>query len=127
MSPTFRQIYDALDHADRSKVNLTIRPASYLRNEANTMAGPSETSRGAWEQGTIKFAPGSDQATIESRLEHEIVHAAGQFFGEVKSDLKGLPIDATCGRAHPNTNNPCVVPVEDQIHREVDAARPKER
>jgi RHS repeat-associated protein len=123
-SASFRRIYDALMNADPSRVNITIRPASYYHGEVFQMGGPSDFSRDrrTAADGAIRFHPSSTEQNLEAFLMHEIVHAAGAYFSEVGEDLAGTGVAPSCENRHPNTNNPCVNPIEGRIASEMKQA-----
>jgi RHS repeat-associated protein len=97
-SPTFRRIFNALEHAPTSKVNLVIRaatPEDLGRMVDAGVKGGSTLRPNPLQPGAviaIDRRPGAEGefGPIEGVIAHEVVHAAGAFSREAKTGVSWL-------------------------------------
>jgi len=125
-SRTFRRLYQALHRVDASRVSVVIRSARSAREIGFLeRSGPAMTERyivnnRRTASGVILWHDNTDGDRAVTLLAHEIVHAAGAY-AEIIGDETGVPRE--CSYVHPNTTNPCVTPIEDQINSEMRMSR----
>jgi len=96
-SSTFRRIFELLDEAPESQVNIWMVRANPARDNflahggsgADPRPGGASPFKGPYMR--LWFHPGSiqDEEGWENRIIHELLHAAGAFVKEVDTDVEG--------------------------------------